>query len=672
MLRVRVRSFLVLLLIASSSYAQQATWTHFSPAGGGPLTTNGLGTSSTAYDAANDRVIIFGGSDLSRCCNETNDTWLLVNASGTGGTPTWQRLTPNAPAGLPQGRIAHSAVYDSATNRMIIFGGGRTNGFAFGPLFNDVWVLTNANGLGGTPEWVPRSPSGAPPAPREGHGAFYRQATNEMIIFGGGNNGIMSVPNDLWSLENANSIDTQPTWVPLAQAGDVPGRLEHFASAYDTTSNLWTIALGCCFYTNASRFLALNGPSGTPQWTNLSPGGTAPPGGDAQNFFYDQDTNSLYVQTNGPGGWSSATWLLSGVNANGVPSMWTNIIPKGAPGSPPDNASIMGSAYNPASKKFIVALSRNDSLGNRIPEVWVLGFGFLSFPLAGKFPDNTVNPFKCDGANTSNECVVAISAVMDHDVKADAVTTAPLFYTFNTRVGTYTGEEGVQDCGHPPCSEPLPYSKHGLAGYKSTGDTAFQVNGNYTGGGRCVNGTCSHFLFYAGHTGYDYPSPLGTEIIAPADGLLFIPNAQSTTFGEPVATFDVLAIDHGNGYASWFLHLGCEPGTRDHHCLLNGGDFRGIDANGNEICSHTQLTTVGCAIRRGDVIGLVGNKGLFPSIAVAHLHFEVRMGLTEVPSQLPICSSPNCSPVDPYGWTGSTPDPYSQFLRGLHNVRLWK
>jgi PQQ-like domain len=103
--------------------------------------------------------------------------------------------------------------------------------------------------------------------------------------------------------------------------------------------------------------------------------------------------------------------------------------------------------------------------------------GFLSFPLAGKFPDNTENAFKCDRDNQSNDCVAAISAVFDHDVKPNPVTKAPHFYTFNTRVGAYTGEEGVQDCGYAPCPEPLfpsgtsggnARSSSGLVGYKNS------------------------------------------------------------------------------------------------------------------------------------------------------------------------------------------------------------
>ena len=166
-----------------------------------------------------------------------------------------------------------------------------------------------------------------------------------------------------------------------------------------------------------------------------------------------------------------------------------------------------------------------------------------------------------------------------------------------------------------------------------------------------------------------------TEIFAPADGLLYIPDASvPDVFGESVTRFNVMAIDHGNGYASWFLHVGCELGTNDTRCSLNGGDFRGIDLNGNVIsgCSPDQLNSTGCPVHRGDVIGLVGNKDLGPRTALAHLHYEVRKGVVEHSDSLPTRSWPSRVPVDPHEWSGiSGADPYSQFLNGHDNVRLW-
>jgi hypothetical protein len=96
-------------------------------------------------------------------------------------TPTWIPLTPTG--GPPAARNAHSAVIDEANDRMIVFGGSFFN--CPGGCLNDVWVLTNADGLGGTPAWTQLAPTGPPPSVRTGHSAVYSPGTNRMIIFGG-------------------------------------------------------------------------------------------------------------------------------------------------------------------------------------------------------------------------------------------------------------------------------------------------------------------------------------------------------------------------------------------------------------------------------------------------------------------------------------------------------
>ena len=64
----------------------------------------------------------------------------MTNANGLGGSPAWVQLTPGGTA--PSGRSYHSTIYDSNTNRLIIFGGN--DGASH---LNEVWVLTGANGL---------------------------------------------------------------------------------------------------------------------------------------------------------------------------------------------------------------------------------------------------------------------------------------------------------------------------------------------------------------------------------------------------------------------------------------------------------------------------------------------------------------------------------------------
>ncbi|MBI2591701.1 MAG: S8 family serine peptidase [Candidatus Brennerbacteria bacterium] len=100
---------------------------------------------SAVYDQNTNHLIFFGGvSGTPSCCASFNDVWILTNANGIGGIPQWIQLFPFGSP--PKGRSFHSAVYDQTNNRMIIFGGGQFNGNLFTPRFNDVWVLTNANG----------------------------------------------------------------------------------------------------------------------------------------------------------------------------------------------------------------------------------------------------------------------------------------------------------------------------------------------------------------------------------------------------------------------------------------------------------------------------------------------------------------------------------------------
>ncbi len=83
------------------------------------------------------------------------------------------------------------AIYDVAANEMIVFGVGV-------PLpVNDVWVLSDANGIG-TPAWTELSASGTPPPARETHTAVFDQATKRMTVFGGSVAGIQL--NDTWVL----------------------------------------------------------------------------------------------------------------------------------------------------------------------------------------------------------------------------------------------------------------------------------------------------------------------------------------------------------------------------------------------------------------------------------------------------------------------------------------
>lgn len=175
------------ILSNANGVASPSTWNTISPAGDLP----GIRSAHTAiYDQANNRMTVFAGADLIRTCcpyseSDYNDTWVLSNANGLGGTPSWTLLSPSAT--LPSPRSNHSAVYDSANNRMIVYGGLSWNQTAQGstPL-GDLWQLTNANGLGRTPVWTQLSPIGTPPSPLLPYSksAVFDSANQRMIIVG--------------------------------------------------------------------------------------------------------------------------------------------------------------------------------------------------------------------------------------------------------------------------------------------------------------------------------------------------------------------------------------------------------------------------------------------------------------------------------------------------------
>lgn len=87
------------------------------------------------------------------------------------------------------------------------------------------------------------------------------------------------------------------------------------------------------------------------------------------------------------------------------------------------------------------------------------------------------------------------------------------------------------------------------------------------------------------HTGMDFTAPSGTEVYATGDGVIVDVDHSKRGYGNTII------IDHGFGYKTLYAHL-------------------------SEI-----LVSVGRKVKRGQVIGLVGNTGM--SLA-PHLHYEVR------------------------------------------------
>ena len=82
------------------------------------------------------------------------DIFILSHANGSGGTPTSTKLTPSNNG--PVARSGQSATYDSQNNIMTIYGGSDgTN------VLSEIWALNGANGQGGSATWS-QLPAGQP------------------------------------------------------------------------------------------------------------------------------------------------------------------------------------------------------------------------------------------------------------------------------------------------------------------------------------------------------------------------------------------------------------------------------------------------------------------------------------------------------------------------------
>ena len=358
MLRFDRWTCLAVLLLTSSRLqlvAQSPTWSDFTPTGTGPT----LNSNPGVYDPASNQLMFFGGvaADGS-CC--TSDTWALTNANGSGGSPGWQKLAVTG--ALPPVRISHSAVYDANNNRLIVFAGGQLGCGTYCVLFNDVWVLSNANGTGGTPAWTQLAPTGTLPPGRAAHRAVYDATTNRMVIFGGGDDGTDD-RNDTWVLTNANGLGETPQWIQMSPTGSLPTAREDFMVGYDPVANAMTV-FGGAFYGDLWILSNANGLGGTPAWQQITQSSPAPGTLANWNYGYDQATNTLIFFGGSPSfdTFRNDVWVLNNANGVGVPT-WEQLIPNGAPGSPPATGAFLG-AFDSNLKRLMIVPDATD--------LWVL------------------------------------------------------------------------------------------------------------------------------------------------------------------------------------------------------------------------------------------------------------------------------------------------------------
>jgi hypothetical protein len=288
-------------------------WARILPDGGLPSARDGH---TAVLDSTSDRMIVFGGKSDA---GALNDVWVLTHATG-GNYPAWIALAPTGTPPAP--RTNATAVYDPASNRMIVHGGD--DGAASPTPFGDTWVLTNANGTGGTPAWIALTPGGAPAA-RTAHAAAYDALSNRMMLVGGDTTPATcgGVSSAVYVLSNANGLGGAPVWTPLSPLGTPPTGRAHHGAAYDAATGRLIVTGGdSCGVANTDTYLldGANGLGGTPAWSALSPAPTgAPAGWSLGRFAYDASLGWI----DGFGGKVGTTlvdtsFTLTAANGNGT------------------------------------------------------------------------------------------------------------------------------------------------------------------------------------------------------------------------------------------------------------------------------------------------------------------------------------------------------------------
>ncbi len=322
---------------------------------------------------------------------------MLLVVSAPTAAQTWIELAPTG--GPPDPRVAHTSVYNTAANRMIVFGGSNALQFVFVPpsiaLRNDVWVLSNADGTDASPPtWTQLSPTGGPPSKRGVHTAVYDPNTNRMIVFAGNPNigSCFGAVNDVWLLENADGFDlttglpTTPNWTQLSPTGGPPSPRRAHVAAYDPATNRMIVYAGAnpCLpglnevwvLENANGIDIATGLPATPNWTQLSPSGTPLPLIFLPDGVYDPTTNRLIVlaATSNTSGLTDVRVLE---NANGLdittglPATpnWVQLFPTGGP----PEAEFASVVYDPTSNRIVIfGGGFGPDPGGRLNETWIL------------------------------------------------------------------------------------------------------------------------------------------------------------------------------------------------------------------------------------------------------------------------------------------------------------
>jgi hypothetical protein len=175
-------------------------WTQLTPGSTPPAARVGH---KAVYDAARDRVFLFGG-DTSLKFGEglLSDAWELSFTASADGV--WNQL---GASGGPTARREMQIALDSAKNRALLYGGGTSNVANS----HEIWSFDLTSD-----SWTLLPIEGGEPSSRIG-GLLVEDAPRQRFVLFSGSDEVIGLTNDTWALHIGDGTPT--TWQELA-AGD--------------------------------------------------------------------------------------------------------------------------------------------------------------------------------------------------------------------------------------------------------------------------------------------------------------------------------------------------------------------------------------------------------------------------------------------------------------------
>lgn len=319
-------SILSAAILNSAPASAQCTgeWVRFPVSG-----PSARGGHAMVYDAARSVVLMVGGLDGS--LTAINDTWIWNGSN-------WRRLDV---AGPFPARQNSGIAYDAASNRVVLFGGGRnilcTESTRF---FRDTWTWDGSN-------WTHEPFVG--PSAREGATLGYDPTSARVVLFGGGYScGIF--PNDTWEWDGAVWAHREPTRL---------GRNE--STAWTDSSGRVRFFGGYGFVGLVQGFQADMWEWTGNAWTEIPQSAPTPVGRFEHAVAYEPTIGRLLLfGGHNSGGQLSDSWLFDNTS-------WTQQL-AGTPG--PSARSGHAMAYD-AAREQVVLFGGIDENGARIGDTWI-------------------------------------------------------------------------------------------------------------------------------------------------------------------------------------------------------------------------------------------------------------------------------------------------------------